>query len=206
MNLDDLKVEWSMEMQRAEPTNDFRFEGVKRQVAELRRGIRFGSFWMVFSLIGVSVIEVFVQFVSLDGAGWMSKLGAAAWVAFTFWLVVVLRRSVKVNRSDDWTLRSRLEIEIERTQKHRDTWSRVVAWYLAPMMCAVVLSGLGGSHDKTGGYAPGPVGWVLFATCVALFAFVYWLCRREIRKKLDPLLSRLKRLHAELIGSETGPL
>jgi hypothetical protein len=206
MNLDDLKIEWRMEMQRAEPTIDFRFEGLKPQVAELRRGIRFGSFWMIFSCIGVSVIEVFVQFVSLDGAGWMSKLGAVAWVAFTIWLVAMLRSSVKTNRSDDWTLRSRLEIEIERVQRHRDTWSRVVAWYLAPMMCAVVLSGLGGSHDKTGSYAPGTMGWALLVTCVALFAFVYWRCRREIQTKLDPLLSRLKRLHADLIVSETGSL
>ena len=204
MNLDDLKIEWSMEMQRTELTNDFRFEGVKRQVADLHRGVSFGSFWIIFSFVGVSVIEVFVQFVSLDGAGWMSKLGAVAWVAFTIWLVVVLRRSVEVDRSDDWTLRSRLEMEIERAQKHRDTWSRAVAWYLAPMMLAVALSGLGGSHDKTGSYAPGPMGWALLATCIALSAFAYWWCRREIRTKLDPLLSRLKSLHAELIVSEAG--
>ena len=191
-------------MQRAEPIIDFRFESLKGQVAELRRGIRFGNLWMVVTFLGVSVIEVFAQFVSLDGAGWMSKLGAAAWVAFTIWLVAVLRSSVNVNRSDGWTLRSRIEIEIERAQKHRDTWRRAVAWYLAPMMFAVVLSGLGGSHDKTGSYAPGPMGWALLATCVALSAFAYWWCRREIQTKLDPLLSRLKGLHAELIGGETG--
>jgi len=199
MNLDDLKVEWSMEMQRAEPTNDFRFEGVKRQVAELRRGIRFGSFWMVFSLIGVSVIEVFVQFVSLDGAGWMSKLGALAWVVFAAWVIVVLRISLKVKQSDDWTLRARLQIEIGRIEKQRKLWGNVGAWLLAPMMAVNLLVTLGGSHDKTGSYAPGLAGWVIYGVHVALFAFVYWFCRREVRRTIDPVLLRLKSLYRELV-------
>jgi hypothetical protein len=96
-------------------------------------------------------------------------------------------------------------MEIERAQKHRDTWSKMAAWYLAPIMFAVVLSTLGGSHDKTGSYAPGAMGWALLATSAAVCAFTYWFCRREIRKTLDPLLSRLKGLYAELTGSETAP-
>ena len=201
MNLDDLKAEWSMEMQRTESTVDLRLEGLKREVTELRRGIRFGSFWIVFAFFGVSVIEVFVQFVALDGVGWMSKLGAVMWVCLTLWLAVVLRRSAQVNRSDDWTLRSRLEIEIERAQRHRDTWTRMAAWYLAPIVSTVVLSMLGGSHDKTGSYAPGPMGWALLAMFAAVTAFVYWFCQREIRRTLDPLLSRLRGLYAELMGN-----
>jgi hypothetical protein len=203
MNLDDLKSEWRLEMQHLEPGVDGQLDKLKQQVGELHRGIRFGHFWIVFVFLGVSVIEVFVQFVSLEGAGWMSKLGALAWVFFTVWVFIVLRRSRQVNRSDDWTLRSRLEIEIEQTEKHKHTWSHIVAWYLAPMMSVVALSMLGGSHDKTGSYAPGPIGWVLFAVCAAAFVFVYWYVQRGIRTTLDPLLSRLKKLHAELVGSET---
>jgi hypothetical protein len=77
----------------------------------------------------------------------------------------------------------------------------MAAWYLAPIMSTVVLSMLGGSHDRTGSYAPGPMGWALLATCAAVAAFAYWLCQWEIRRTLDPLLSRLKGLYAELIGS-----
>jgi hypothetical protein len=192
MNLDDLKTEWRMEMERV--------DSVRLEVTELRRGIRLGSFWMVIAFLGVSIIEIFVQFVALDTAGWLSKLGAVAWVCLTLWLIVVLSRSAHVNRSDDWTLRSHLEMEIERAQKHRDTWSKLAAWYLAPLLATVVISNLGGSHDRTGSYVPGPGGWVLLGTCVVLFAFVYWYCQREIRRKLDPLLARLKHLYAELLS------
>jgi hypothetical protein len=75
MNLDDLKAEWRVEMQRAGSAVDLRFEGLEGQVTGLRRGIRFGGFWIVFAFVGVSLIEVFEQFVALEGAGWMSKLG-----------------------------------------------------------------------------------------------------------------------------------
>lgn len=203
MNLDDLRAEWRAEMQRPDPATDRGLEGIKRQVTELRRGIRFGSFWIVFAFVSVSVIEVLVQFVALEGAGWLSKLGAVAWVCLTIWLTMVLRQSATVVRSDDWTLRSRLEMEIEHAQKHRDTWSKVATWYLAPIMSVVVLSMLGGSHDKTGSYAPGPVGWALLATCAAMYVFTYWFCRREIRTTVDPLLGRLKELHSELTGGES---
>ena len=113
---------------------------------------------------------------------------------------MALNRGRTLARSDDWTLRSRLEIEIERVQKHRDTWSRAASWYLAPTLFAVILSMLGSSHDKTGNYSPGPVGWVLLAICTALFAFVSWFCLRQIHTKVDPLLRRLQALHAELVG------
>ena len=75
-----------------------------------------------------------------------------------------------------------------------------IRWYLAPILFAVVLSMLGGSHDRTGSYAPGPMGWALLAISAAVAAFAYGFCQWEIRRTLDPLLSRLKGLYAELIG------
>jgi hypothetical protein len=199
MNLDDLKTEWRVEMEQAGPAVDWRFDEIKNSVSELHRGVRFGNFWLVFAFLGVSAIDVFAQWASLDGAGWMSKLGAVAWVVFAAWVAVVLRVSRKVNQSDDWTLRSRLQIEIERMEKQQSLWGNVGAWLLAPMLAVNLLVTLGGSHDRTGSYAPGLTGWVIYAVHVALFAFVYWVCRREVRRTIDPLLMRLKSLYRELI-------
>jgi hypothetical protein len=199
MNLDDLKIEWRAEMEQAGPASDWRFDEIKKSVSELHRGVRFGNFWLVFAFLGVSAIDVFAQWVSLEGAGWMSKLGAVAWVVFAAWVAVVLRVSLNVNRSDDWTLRSRLQIEIERMEKQRSLWGNVGAWLLAPMLAVNLLVTLGGSHDRTGSYAPGLTGWVIYAVHVALFAFVYWFCRREVRRTIDPLVMRLKSLHRELV-------
>jgi hypothetical protein len=198
MNLDDLKVEWRLEMEHASQRADFRFEQIKGDVSEFRRKLRFGDFWLILSFLGVSAITVSTQWFTLDGAGWMSKLGAVAWVSFTAWLIVALRRVRKVRRSDDWTLRSRLEIEIERVEKQRLLATNVAAWYVAPMLCAIILSALGGHHDTTGSYIPDRMLWMLLSVQVSLFALVQWLCRREVRKTIDPLLSRLKALYSDL--------
>jgi hypothetical protein len=199
MNLDDLKIEWSAEMEQAGPMVDLRFDEVRSSVSELHRGVRFGNFWLVLAFLSVSAIDVFAQWVSLDDAGWMSKLGALAWVVFAAWVIVVLRISLKVKQSDDWTLRARLQIEIGRIEKQRKLWGNVGAWLLAPMMAVNLLVTLGGSHDKTGSYAPGLAGWVIYGVHVALFAFVYWFCRREVRRTIDPVLLRLKSLYRELV-------
>ena len=199
MNLDDLKVEWRIELEHASQTVDFRFEQIKGDVSEFRRGLRLADFWLIFAFLGVSAITVSTQWFTLDGAGWMSKLGAVAWVLFATWLIVALRRARKVRRSDDWTLRSRLEIEIERVEKQRMLATSVAAWYIAPMLFAVILSTLGGHHDTTGSYAPDRILWVLLSVQVSLFALVHWLCRREVRKTIDPLLSRLKALYSDLM-------
>ena len=200
MNLDDLKTEWRNEVQRVSPPVELQFGRIRLESAKFHSSIQFGNFCTVFAFLGVSLIEVFVQWVSLEGAGWMSKLGAVAWVLFTLWVIWVLRKALKVDRADDWTLRSRLEIEIARVEKQRDLWSRVGAWYPIPMMGAVVLSTLGGNHDKSGSYVPDHTLWTIYAVHAGLFGFVYWLCRHETKRKVDPLLASLRGIYAELVG------
>ena len=103
-------------------------------------------------------------------------------------------------RSDDWTLRARLESEIEQIEKQSRLGASVGFWFLAPMLPAIVLLSLGGYHDRTGSYVPDLSLWVYYVVCLAVYALTYWLCRRETSKRLEPLLARLKGLHRELVG------
>jgi hypothetical protein len=32
------------------------------------------------------------------------------------------------------------------------------------------------------------------------YGFTYWVVRREVKRKLDPVLARLQRLRADLLG------
>jgi len=124
--------------------------------------------------------------VAMDGVGWLSKLTIATNVVATIWIIVMLLRARRVGRADDWTLRSRLETEIERFEKQRNLWKYGGLWFLAPMSVTVLLG------------LPVRLYWVWFVLC----GVVYWTVRHGRRTRTDPLLARLKGLHRELLDSE----
>jgi hypothetical protein len=186
MNLDDLKTQWRIEVEEASPTHDLRFEGIQRGVSEFNRSVRLGNFWMIFGSVCGSALAVFFGWLTLDGVGSLAKLTIAANVIVTAWMIFMLLRARRVSRSDDWTLRSRLEIEIERLEKQRNLWSYGGIWLLAPMSVYVLLG------------LPARLYWVWFVLC----ALVYWTVRRGTRRTIDPSLSKLKGLHRELVDSE----
>ena len=183
MNLDDLKSQWRIEMAHASQTQDLSFEAIKDEVSEFDRGVRFGNFWMILPSVAGSVLYVLFGWLLLEGTGWLSKLTIVANVIVTAWTIFMLVRARRVTRSDDWTLRSRLEMEIERLEKQRNLWKYGGIWLLVPMSVSVLLG------------LPARLYWVWFALC----ALTYWVVRREAAGKIDPLLSRLKELHRELV-------
>lgn len=189
-------------MAQAGKTVDLSPNVIQGDVSELHRVIRLRDFWMVFVLVVGSVGTIFVHWLNGDALGWLSQLGILVFVITSAIVISRLLKARKVTRSDDWTLRSRLESEIEQVEKQKKLGHGVGVWFLAPMLFAIVLQSLGGYHDRTGSYAPDVHLWVYYAMCVAAYTFTYWLCRREISRKFDPLLSRLKRLHRELVGSD----
>lgn len=202
MILDDLKAEWRSEMEYTGQTVDLRMEGIKSDVSEIHRVIRLRDFWMVFVLLLGSGGTAFIRWLNRDFIewGWLSQMGAVAFVIGTAVVIFALFITQKTNRTDDWTLRARIESEIEQIEKQSRLGSGVGSWFLAPMLLPVILLSLGGYHDRTGSYVPNPSLWVYYVVCLAVCALTYWLCRRETRKRLDPLLARLKGLHRELVG------
>ena len=97
-------------------------------------------------------------------------------------------------------------MEIEKLEKQRRLMNRVGYWFLLPMLIANGLSSLGGYDVRTGSHVPNATGWTLFAACGVLYGFTYWLVRREVTKKWDPVLARLRRLLADLLGATEAPV
>jgi hypothetical protein len=78
--------------------------------------------------------------------------------------------------------------------------NRVGYWFLLPMLIANGISLLGGHHTRTESLVPDASGMAIFASCGLVYGFTYWLVRRETKRKWDPVLARLQRLHADLLG------
>jgi hypothetical protein len=200
MKLDDLKAAWKQEIDQPVQVEDRAMTAIISDVKKLDREVRFRDFWMIFALAMGALLYLIFGWLTQDGVDSLSRIGVLVFIGATTVMCVALIRARNVTRSDDWTLRSRIEMEIEKLEKQRRLMNRVGYWFLLPMLIANWVSLLGGHHARTGSLVPDASGIAVFASCILVYGFTYWFVRRETKRKWDPVLARLQRLHADLLG------
>jgi hypothetical protein len=201
MKLEDLKAAWKDEVAQSFRAEDLSMKAIMREVAIFNRSVRFRDFCMIVAMVlGASIYFIF-GWLAQEKIDLLSRFSVLAFIAATAVMSIVLLRARRTSRSDDWTLRSRLEMEIERLEKQRRLMNRIGYWFLLPMLIANGLSFLGGYDVRTASHVAHATGWALFAGCGVVYAFTYWLVRREVMKMWDPVLARLRRLLADLLGT-----
>lgn len=200
MKLDDMKAAWKQEIDKSVLVEGPSMTTIMSDVKKIDREVRFRDFWMIFALSMGALLYLIFGWLTQERVDSLSRLGVLVFIAATSVMSVALLRARSVTRADDWTLRSRIEMEIEKLERQRRLMNRVGYWLLLPMLIANGISLLGGHHARTGSLVPDAPGIAIFASCGLLYAFTYWLVRRETKRKWDPVLARLQRLHAELLG------
>ncbi|MDB6159523.1 MAG: hypothetical protein JWO04_3229 [Gammaproteobacteria bacterium] len=200
MKLDDLKAAWKQEIDQSARAEGLPMNAIMSDVKKINREVRFRDFWMIFALTLGALLYLIFGWLTQENVDSLSRLGVLVFIAATAVMSVALIRARSVTRSDDWTLRSRIEMEIEKLEKQRSLMNRVGYWFLLPMLIANGISLLGGHHARTGSLVPDAQGMAIFATCGLVYGFTYWLVRRETKRKWDPVLARLQRLHTDLLG------
>lgn len=200
MELDDLKAAWQQEISQSVRAEGPSMTTIMSDAKKIDREVRFRDFWMIFALAAVTLLYLVFGWLTRESVDWLSRLGVLAFIAATTVTSTALLRARRVTRSDDWTLRSRIEMEIEKLERQRKLMNRVGYWFLLPMLIANGISLLGGQHARTGSLSPDASGMAILTSCALIFGFTYWLVRRETKRKWDPILARLQRLHADLIG------
>jgi hypothetical protein len=205
MKLEDLKTAWKEEVDQSVRAENLPMTEIMSDVKKINRDVWFRDFCMISAMVlGASLYFVF-GWLTQEKVDWLSRFSILAFIAATAVMSIALLRARRTTRSDDWTLRSRLEMEIEKLENQRRLMNRVGYWFLLPMLIANGLSSLGGYDVRTGIHVPNATGWALFAGCGVLYGFTYWLVRREVTKKWDPVLARLRRLLADLLGATEAP-
>jgi drug/metabolite transporter (DMT)-like permease len=200
VKLDDLKAAWKQEIDQSARAEGLPMNAIMSDVKKINREVRFRDFWMIFALTLGALMYLIFGWLTRENVDSLSRLGVLVFIAATAVMSVALIRARTVTRSDDWTLRSRIEMEIEKLEKQRRLMNRVGYWFLLPMLIANGISLLGGQHARTGSLVPDAPGMAIFASCGLVYGFTYWLVRRETKRKWDPVLARLQRLHADLLG------
>jgi len=200
MKLDDLKAAWKEDIDQSVRAEGLPMTAIMDDVKKINCEVRFRDFWMIFGLALGALGYLIFGWLTQENVDSLSRLGVLVFIAATTVMSVALLRARSVNRSDDWTLRSRIEMEIEKLEKQRRLMNRVGYWFLLPMLIANGISLLGGHHARTGSLVPDASGMAIFASYGLVYGFTYWLVRRETKRKWDPVLARLQRLHADLLG------
>ena len=200
MNLDDLKAAWQQEIHQSVRVQDPSMTTLMSDVKRIDREVWFRDFWMIFALVMGALLYSIFGWLTQEKADWLSRLGVLGFIAATTVMSVALLRARKVTWADDWTLRSRIEMEIEKLAKQMRLMNQVGYWFLLPMLIANGISVLSGHHARTGGFVPDARGLAIFAACGLVYGLTYWWVRRETSRKWTPILTRLQQLHADLVG------
>jgi drug/metabolite transporter (DMT)-like permease len=200
MKMDDLKAAWKQEIDQSVLLEGPSMTTIMSDVKKIDREVRFRDFCMIFALAIGALLYLIFGWLTQENVDSLSRLGVLVFIAATTVMSVALLRARSVARSDDWTLRSRIEMEIEKLKKQRRLMNRVGYWFLLPMLIANGISLLGSHHTRAESLVPGASGLAIFASCGLVYGFTYWLVRRETKRKWDPVLARLQRLHADLLG------
>ena len=200
MKLDDLKAAWKEEMDQSDRAEGLPMTAIMSDMKKIDHEVRFRDFCMIFALALGALEYLVFGWLTRESVDSLSRLGVLVFIAATTVMTVALLRARRVTRSDDWTLRSRIEIEIEKLEKQQRLMNRVGYWFLLPMLLANGISLLGGHHGQTGGWVPDAPGMAIFACCGLAYGFTYWYVRWEVKRKWDPVLARLRQLHTDLLG------
>jgi len=199
MQLDDLKAAWKQEIDQSGRVEGPKMTTLMGDVKKIDREVRFRDFWMIFALATAALLYLIFGWLTQENVDALSRIGVLMFIGATTVTCVALIRARSVTRSDDWTLRSRIEMEIEKLQKQRLLMDRVGYWFLLPMLIVNGISLLCSHHARTGSLIPDALGMAVFASCILVFGLTYWLVRRETKRKWGPVLARLQRLHADLL-------
>lgn len=198
MTLDDLKKPWTAEVLAGNVAP--RLEGLRTEMARVRRDARMRDVLMILPLLAVAGIAAFFNWWTRDAVSMQSRIGVLSMVVLAAAVTVVLLNARRVTSGDNWTLRARLEREIETLRRQVSLLLNVGYWFLLPMFLVIVISSSMGQYDRTGSYLPGAMAWRLHGIYLVIALLSYWLCRREAKRRLVPLLARLKKLHRDLVG------
>lgn len=196
MNLDQLKDAWRSEMS-ASMTSDQTCRATLRAVKEQDRQARFGRnvvMAVTFALVG---FEGFVLFFVNPGLNVMQIASMVIVPVVMAAIAWQMTRALHSDIEDDWTLASRLAVEMQGLQRRAKLY-QVTAMLMLPLFVAVVLGSVGGYYERTGSFIPDSGLTLYLLGAVVLFAGTAWIHLRSRKKTLEPLERKLSDLAAQL--------
>ena len=204
MNWNDYEAAWK----RQEPP-----VGAGADLATLRQTFETKRRKMAGTLFVRDILEasagVFVA-VSLARKGWL--MGKAGWpvalsvaliLGVTFFFIWERIRTHRARLGPDAPLLTKLEADIAELRHQRRLLLNVATWYLAPILASMAIFAVTLSVQAPTPLSRDPFFLTAYWVSVGLLYWGIWaLNRRAVRKKIEPRLEELEKLHRDVLAQE----
>lgn len=198
MQLDDLKNIWEKEVAMEHKITEF--NEIRRRADKFDRRINFAWIIELIACAGIiaGIILRWLVWPPSEVLNPLLQLGFLVTIVAVAFVAIKIVLSRKVIAHNDWTLSSKINIQIEKREKDMKLLSTLASWYLTPLFIAVILGSYGGYVQRTSVYVPDIGLWIYWAVCVALYIGIYFLNQHRVKTKIQPILEQLYAVKREL--------
>lgn len=186
--------------------------GETANLAELRATFETKRRKMAVTLLVRDLIELLAcAFVLWAQIRYWKKIGPTGWpmsiaiLMILFVAGIFIRERLRARRSRlgaDASLLAKVEADLAEQRHQRHLLLRVWAWYIAPCAVAIlihksVLLSHAGERD--------PRSFVISVIFTAALCWLVWaLNRRAVRRRIEPRIAELEKLHRDLLDNNGG--
>ena len=198
MQLDELKDTWKKELTMKD--NTLNFNHIRLSIEKFDRRTKVSWAIELFACISIAVVVCIAWFIWLpfNELSPLFHLGMFAMIACSVFVGGNIIWSRRVSTPDDWTLSSKLKIQIEKREKEIKLHNSIAKWYLSPAFVAILFSSYGGYSQRTQSFIPDIELLLYWGGCIIFFIGIYILNRHYAKTKIEPILAQLYALQEEL--------
>ncbi len=180
------------------PVDSSAFTATVNEAKELDRQARFGRNVIVVLSIVLTLLILFVLFMIKPEMNLLQQISMVAMTILFWYLSVAMTRDLKTGKEENWTLATRLDIEIEKIGNQLSSYKSLPMRFLLPMFAVVVMGSYGGYYQRTGTLIPDANLAFYYAGAIVIFCGTAWGYLNSAKKKLSPLLDKLLDLRRQL--------
>ncbi|GLX80989.1 hypothetical protein [Thalassotalea eurytherma] len=197
MKLDDLKQDWQEIVD--VPADNENLEKViamlEHETKKVDKEIKRRDILEITIALLLIPFWVFGLFYS---AGIIQSIGLILAILNSIYIPYRLVSAKKINVSKESSIRSYLENEKQKISQQKSLLEGVVSWYIAPITVSIILITLGASVDASGIPQLSESLMIYYGFLTILIVAVYFLNKRAVTKKFNPLLSSIDKKLQEL--------
>lgn len=191
MKFDDLKASWQSKIESDKGAQDLTLmiKLLAKETSKVDKSIRRRD------IIEISIALLLIPVWSwklLHAASLVQSIGLWIGILACLYIPYKLVKAKRVDAPKDSSVMAFLQVEKVKIENQIKLLESVAVWYLSPLMLSIVLVTAGARVDESGIPQITEQLAVYYGFCTLLYVGIYFLNKRAVKKKLKPLLDKVK--------------